>query len=184
MSRIGIFYGSTDGHTAAVALRLKEKLDALLAPTGDETIELFDVADYYLEEMLDFPCLILGAPTWNQGQLQRDWERVIDEFAALDLSGKRAAVFGLGDQVGYPETFADALFFVADQVRQAGAQLVGSWPSAGYDFQASWAVEEGQFLGLVLDEDNQAPETEARLEAWSRQIVQEFGFDPPAPASS
>ena len=153
MSRIGLFFGSTDGHTAAAAARLKE--------------------------MLEFPCLILGAPTWNHGQLQRDWERVIDEFAGLDLSGKRAAVFGLGDQVGYPNTFADALFFVADQLREAGAQLVGGWPVAGYDFRASWAVEDGQFLGLVLDEDNQPALTEERLDAWSRQIMREFDLIAP-----
>jgi flavodoxin I len=176
MSRVGLFYGSTDGHTADAAVRLKQKLDALLAAAGAEAVELFDVADYYLAEMLDFSCLILGAPTWNHGQLQRDWEQVIEEFATLDLSGKRAAVFGLGDQVGYPDTFADALFFIADQLRHAGAQLVGGWPTTGYDFRSSWAVEDGQFLGLVLDEDNQPELTETRLEAWSRQIAHEFGL--------
>jgi flavodoxin I len=177
MIRIGLFYGSTDGHTADVAARLKARLDALLPPGSEEAVELFDVADYYLEEMLDFPCLILGAPTWNHGQLQRDWERVIEEFGALDLRGKRAAVFGLGDQVGYPDTFADALFFIADQLRAAGAALVGRWPRTGYDFRASWAVEDGELLGLVLDEDNQPELTETRLEAWSRQIVREFGIN-------
>lgn len=183
MSRIGLFYGSTDGHTAAVARDLKAQIDALLLLTseeaGGETVELFDVAEYYLEEMLDFPYLIVGAPTWNHGQLQRDWERVIDEFGTLNLSGKRAAVFGLGDQLGYPDTFADAVFFIADQLRAAGAQLVGRWPLAGYSFRASWAVDEGQFLGLVLDEDNQPELTAARLQAWSRQIVQEFGISLP-----
>lgn len=179
MTRIGIFYGSTDGHTAAVAARLKEQLDAL--PAGDSeagkvAVELLDIAEYYLEEMLEFDCLILGVPTWNRGQLQTDWESVIDEFSSLDLSGKRAAVFGLGDQYGYPDTFADALFFVADQLRQCGAQLAGRWPSDGYDFRASWAVEDGQFLGLVLDEDNQPAQTPARLAAWSRQLAQEFGL--------
>jgi flavodoxin I len=176
MSLIGLFYGSTDGHTAAIAADLKEKLDSLLAPAGGEAVELFDVAEYYLEEMLGFQYLILGAPTWNHGQMQRDWEGVFDEFGALDLSGKRAAVFGLGDQVGYPDTFADALFFVADQLRQRGAKLVGAWPTAGYDFRSSWAVEDGTFLGLVLDEDNQPDETAERLERWSRQIVEEFAI--------
>ncbi len=174
MTSIGLFYGSTDGHTAAVAARLKQKLDALILPTGPVAVELFDVAEYFLAEMLDFPYLILGAPTWNYGQLQRDWEHVMEEFAGLDLRGKRAAVFGLGDQVGYPDTFADALVFVADGLRSAGAVLVGRWPTTGYEFRASWAVEDGQFLGLVLDEDNQPELSEARLEVWSRQLVQEF----------
>ena len=179
MTRIGIFYGSTDGHTAAVAALLKGQLDALTAggsAASQVTVELLDVAEYYLQEMQDFDCLILGVPTWNRGQLQADWESVIDEFGELDLRGKPAATFGLGDQFGYPDTFADALFFVADGLRQSGAQLVGRWPTDGYHFRASWAVEEGQFLGLVLDEDNQREQTPARLAAWSRQIAREFGL--------
>lgn len=176
MTPIGLFYGSTDGHTAAAAARLKSHLDALLLPTGGEAVELFDVADFYLDEMLEFPCLILGVPTWNHGQMQRDWERVLDELAALDLHGKAAAIFGLGDQAGYPDTFADAIFFLADHLRNAGARLVGSWPTSGYTFRSSWAVEDDQFLGLVLDEDNQPELSEARLAAWSLQIVGEFGL--------
>ena len=100
----------------------------------------------------------------------------IDELDELDLHGVQAAVFGLGDQAGYPETFGDALFFIADRLRSRGAILVGQWPVAGYDFSGSWAVEEGHFLGLMLDEDNQPELSEARLAAWSRQIVGEFGL--------
>jgi flavodoxin I len=172
--RIGIFYGSTDGHTAAAAAELKKELDAFIAPAGEEGVELFDIADYYLEEMLDFDCLVLGIPTWNHGQLQRDWEDVLEEFDALDLNGKRAAVFGLGDQHGYPDTFGDAIFFLADKLRQQGAALVGAWPVEGYAFNASWAAEDGRFLGLVLDEHNQPDLTAPRLAAWSHQIWQEF----------
>jgi flavodoxin I len=174
VTRIGLFYGSTDGHTAAAAAQLKAKLDALALATGAAAVELFDVADYYLEEMLDFDCLILGVPTWNHGQLQRDWEGVLEEFDALDLAGRRAALFGLGDQRGYPDTFADALFFVADKLRRQGAILVGSWPAAGYTFRSSWACEDDRFLGLVLDEHNQPELTEPRLVAWSQQLWREF----------
>jgi flavodoxin I len=172
--RIGLFYGSTDGHTAAVAHQLKARLDAFALSSGAPAVELFDVADFYLEEMLEFDCLVLGVPTWNQGQLQRDWEAVMDEFEGLDLHGKRAAVFGLGDQRSYADTFADALFFVADNLRARGAVLVGTWPVNGYTFRSSWAVEDNRFLGLVLDDDNQPDLTTPRLEAWAQQVWQEF----------
>ena len=115
-------------------------------------------------------------PTWNTGQLQRDWEGVIDEFDSLDLTGKRVALFGLGDQIGYPDTFADALFFVADRVRARGGELVGAWPADSYQFDGSWAYEDGHFLGLVLDEDNQPDLTVPRLETWLAQLWREFGF--------
>lgn len=172
--RIGLFYGSTDGHTAAVAAQLKTELDGLALSAGAPPVELFDVADYYLEEMLDFDYLVLGVPTWNHGQLQADWEAVLDEFDGLDLMGKRAALFGLGDQHGYPDTFADALVFVADKLRTQGAMLVGTWSMDGYTFRASWAVENGRFLGLVLDEHNQPELTEPRIRAWAQQIWGEF----------
>ena len=91
MPKIGIFYGSTDGNTMHVAERIKEKLDPVLARQGVEEAELLDVADYYLGDMLEFDFLILGVPTWNVGQLQRDWEAVLPEFDEIDLRGKKVA---------------------------------------------------------------------------------------------
>ena len=174
MASIGLVYGSTNGHTARVAQQIKTLLDDRFAPAGAEIVELFDLAEFYLEDVTGFDFLICGAPTWNTGQLQRDWEAAIDELDALDLTNVKAAVFGLGDQVGYPDTFGDALFFVADHLRSRGAILVGHWPVTGYDFTSSWAVEDGQFLGLMLDEDNQSELTEARLEAWLDDVATAF----------
>ena len=169
---IGLFYGSTNGNTAAVA--------GLIAHTFADSygipVELLDIADYYLEDMAEFDKLIVGIPTWDVGQLQRDWEAVIDEFSEIDLAGKQVALFGLGDQVGYPDTFGDAVFFLADKLAAQGATLIGRWPTAGYAFTQSWAVHEDKFLGLMLDEDNQRDLTDARVAQWVAQLVQEFGF--------
>lgn len=169
MMTIGLFYGSTNGATAAVAHLIQQAF-----AQRDVTVELFDVAEYLLETMLDFDHLLLGVSTWNVGQLQADWENVYAELDELDLTGKQVALFGLGDQVGYPNTFLDALFFVADKMRERGAQLVGAWSVAGYTFTQSWAVEEGRFLGLALDEDNQSGLTQARVNAWVEQVLDAF----------
>lgn len=169
MKTIGLFYGSTNGATAAVAERIADAF----AERG-VTVELFDIAEYVLETMLDFDYLILGVSTWNVGQLQADWEEVYPELDELDLTGKQVALFGLGDQVGYPDTFLDALFFVADKARERGATLVGRWPVAGYTFTQSWAVEDGWFLGLAVDEDNQAELTQGRVKAWVKPLLNEF----------
>lgn len=176
MAVIGLFYGSTGGATAAVARQIKQMLDERFAPAGEEIVELFDLAEYYLADAADFERLIFGVPTWNVGQLQRDWEAAIDELDELDLTGVRIALFGLGDQVGYPDTFGDALFFVADRLRSRGATLVGRWPVDGYAFSGSWAVEDGELLGLLLDEENQAELTAPRLAAWLAEVAAAFGL--------
>ncbi len=92
MKTIGLFYGSTNGATAVVAQQVADAF----AERG-VTVELFDIAEYVLETMLDFDHLILGISTWNRGQLQKDWEAVFAELDELDLNGKQVALFGLGD---------------------------------------------------------------------------------------
>ncbi len=167
---IGLFYGSTDGNTEAVA----REIQACFARKGYDLVELVDVAEYYLADMLEYDHLILGIPTWNVGQLQRDWEVSFEELDRLDLTGKRVAIFGLGDQVGYPDTFVDAMCFLAEKVEERGAILVGTWPTEGYHFRRSWAVREGRFVGLVLDEVNQPELTPGRVAQWVEQLLQEF----------
>lgn len=172
MSSIGLFYGSTTGNTRYAAELIRAEF---MQQFGVE-VECLDVAEYYIDEMLAFDHLILGMPTWNIGQLQQDWESVIEEFSELDLHGKSVAIYGLGDQAGYPDTFGDALIFLVEQAEAIGARLVGAWPTTGYTFTSSWAVRDGRFVGLMLDEENQAELTKPRIKAWVHQVGLEFGL--------
>ena len=52
-----------------------------------------------------------------------------------------------------------------------GATVVGRWPSEGYDYVDSDAVEDEHFLGLAIDQHNQAELTEDRLTDWLAQIT-------------
>lgn len=172
MGAIGLFYGSTDGNTASVAQLIQQEIGARSAAN----VELFDISEYFLEEMLDFNLLIVGVSTWNTGQLQADWEAIFEEFDQLDLSGKQVALFGLGDQRGYPDTFVDGLFFVAQKMQERGAEIVGHWPITGYTFRQSWAAEGDQFVGLVLDEHSQQQLTAPRVKQWVDQVLTAFGL--------
>ncbi|MEZ4676972.1 MAG: hypothetical protein R2932_22400 [Caldilineaceae bacterium] len=71
-------------------------------------------------------------------------------------------------------TFLDALFFLADKVQRCGATLVGEWPTVGYDYTQSWAVNGDRFLGLALDQHNQPDLTELRIRIWVQQLTVEF----------
>jgi flavodoxin long chain len=168
--KIGLFFGSSTGATRQVASQISESIQR----RRPWTVELLDVAEFYLEEMAEFSYIILGIPTWDHGQLQRDWEEIFEEFEEIALDGKLIAVFGLGDQVGYPDTFGDALFFLADKARGRGATLVAPWPATGYTFKSSWAIENDEFLGLIIDEENQPDLTDARIESWVDRVIAAF----------
>ena len=84
----------------------------------------------------------------------------------IDFSHKKIAVFGLGDQKGYPENFCDAIGIMAAFFEDKGASIVGYFPLEGYTFEDSKAVRNGRFMGLPLDQENQARLTNGRIENW------------------
>ena len=98
-----------------------------------------------------------------------------------DFAGKTVALYGLGDQFGYGDFFLDAMGMLHDVIVKNGASIVGHWPTEGYEFDASKAKIPGEdmFVGLALDEDQQAELTKARLDAWCAQVHREFGLTTP-----
>ncbi len=108
--------------------------------------------------------------------MQSDWEDFYDELDNIDFTGKKVAYFGSGDQVGYPDTFQDALGILEEKISENGAETVGYWPTEGYEFSESKAVRDGKFVGLALDEDNQSDLTEERIKSWVTQLKPEFGL--------
>ena len=68
-------------------------------------MDVLNVAETPLASCQLYHYLIFGIPTWDYGELQEDWEEMWPELDSLDLSGKEVALYGLGDQQGYPEWF-------------------------------------------------------------------------------
>tara|TARA_B100001758_G_scaffold57463_1_gene47522 strand:- start:205 stop:387 length:183 start_codon:yes stop_codon:yes gene_type:complete len=56
---------------------------------------------------------------------------------------------------------------------EAGAQMCGTTSTDGYDFTDSRSVVDGQFLGLPIDEVNEAELTDTRVEKWCAQLSSE-----------
>ena len=92
----------------------------------------------------------------------------------MDFKGIRAAFFGCGDQVGYPDNFLDAIGYLAKPFIENGGELVGRWPIEGYEFDVSEAQDGEEFLGLGLDNDNEEELTEERLIIWAELIRDEL----------
>lgn len=167
MASIGIFYGSSTGNTEDAAERIAQAFGAGEAESNE-------ISSATEEDILGFDRIIFGVSTWGTGDLQDDFEDFMGTLEGMDFSGKKVAVFGLGDQENYPDTFVDGLGIVAKAVREAGGTLVGTTSTDGYSFDASEAQEGNSFLGLVLDEDNQSEKTQDRITAWVNQLKQEL----------
>ncbi len=158
-----LFYGSTNGNTERVAELIKEEL-------GDIIEEVTNIADASPEDLQSADKIILGTSTWQNGELQEDWEDFFPELDNVDFSGKTVALFGLGDSYGYAGEFANAIRTIHDKVKDKGAKIIGSWPTDGYDFEYSESVVDDKFLGLVIDEDNEYEKTEDRVKKWCEII--------------
>jgi flavodoxin I len=167
MTKIGLFYGTQTGNTQTAAELIQKEIGS--------AVELYDVANVSAEDFTEYDCLIIGCPTWNIGELQADWEGFYEELDDINFSDKKVAYFGVGDQVGYADNFQDAMGILEAKISELGGTTVGYWPTDGYDFSESKAVNNGRFVGLALDEDNQSELTSSRIKQWVAQIRIEFG---------
>lgn len=178
MARIGLFFGSNTGKTRKVAKMIKKRFD------DDTMADALNVNRASAEDLAQYQYLIIGTPTLGDGELpglssdceNESWEEFLPKLQDVDLSGKTVAIFGLGDQVGYPKEFLNAMGIIYDFVVERGAKVVGAWPTEGYEFEESEAVRDGQFVGLALDLDNQSGLTEERLGTWLKLIAPEFAL--------
>lgn len=166
--KIGLFYGSDTGYTEGVANQIREIL-------GEDQIEVHDINRAKSGDFAPYQRIIIGLSTWHDGELQSDWDAFYEDFKTVDFSGKTVAFFGLGDQIGYGEYFIDGVGILGDVVYENGGHIIGVWPTDNYDYEASKAeFQEGWFLGLAIDEDNQSEMTVGRVTAWTQQLVEEF----------
>ncbi len=161
-----IFFASSTGNSEEIANKIASKLD---------DIETFDLAGTKITKINDYDKVILGGSTWGDGELNDDWEDVWDDFCKLDLSNKTIALFGLGDQESYSDEFCSALGIIYEQVEKTGAKIVGFTSTQGYTHDASKAqINNNQFVGLVLDEDNQSDLTDERINEWVNNIKEDI----------
>lgn len=166
---IGLFYGSSTCYTEIAAEKIRDYF-------GANRVVLHNLADTPVTAMADYDRLILGIPTWDYGELQEDWEACWEQLHRIDFSGKTVAIYGLGDQIGYPDWFQDAMGYLHQVVMAGGATVCGYWPNRGYEFIASQALtaDKNFFVGLALDEENEYEKSEPRIEAWCEQLAEQF----------
>ena len=63
---------------------------------------------------------------------------------------------------------------IYEKIVSLGANVVGSFPTDGFEFDESTAVVDGMFVGLALDEDNQDDLSTKRIKSWCDSIRPHF----------
>lgn len=168
MKKIGLFYGTTLGTTGNVAKEIEKIL-------GVENVDIYNVADG-IKEIENYENIILGTNTWGYGELQDDWVSVIDELETIDLTGKKIAIYGTGDQEGYSDTFVDAIGIIYEKIKDKNLEIVGFISKENYNFSDSKALIGEKLAGLAIDDMNQSNLTEERIKKWTKQLKEEFGI--------
>lgn len=166
MSKIGLFYSFNTQKTSRAAKMINEAFD--------NKLEEVNVEEITAEKFLSFDHYILGVPTWFDGELPNYWDEFIPDLEDLDLKGKTFALYGAGDQKGYPENFVDAIGILGNYIEQCGGKLIGFSSADGYEFERSKALRENEFCGLALDFENMARTVKLKIKAWVEQITEEF----------
>ena len=167
MKKIGIFYSLNSKSTSKVAEQIIEALKG-------NKFEIINAETVTKEQFLSFDNYILGVSTWFDGELPNYWDEFGPVLETLDLTAKRFAIFGLGDQVNYPENFVDAMGILSELIEQQHGTIVGNTSVEGYTFEQSRALRNGKMVGLVIDTKNQAAKTNERVLNWVKQLLIEF----------
>ncbi|MBN2695445.1 flavodoxin [bacterium] len=156
-----LFWGSTTGNTRVVGESIAKKLD----------IPAYDISGKsVLEKIKDANSVVFGLSTWGIGDLQSDWEDILEDLKKVDFSEKTIAIFGLGDQESYSTSFVDGMRTVYDVITKKGAKVVGKTSTEGYSFAESLSVIDGFFVGLAIDIENQDHLSDGRIDSWCKTL--------------
>ena len=167
MNRTALIYSFNTKKTGKIAAQIKEGFN-------DPAIEMVNAEEITEDLFLSYDQIIMGVPTWFDGELPNYWDEFVPALEEMDLKGKKIALYGLGDQKGYSENFLDGVGIMAEILEAQGAMLVGFTSTEGYTFESSRALRKDQFTGLAIDYENQGSMNKERVTAWIEQLKNEF----------
>lgn len=173
MNKIALLYAPKGG---SVELSAKKIVDIY-----DGEVDVFSVDEFDIHEVKNYQniimgCSTVGAENWQDASTDNEWDAFffkLDENK-LDLKEKTVAIFGLGNQVLYPDHFVDAMIILKEASEKAGANVIGAVSVEGYDFTNSDSVVDDKFVGLPLDEDTEEEKSNDRIKAWLEAIQGEL----------
>ncbi len=166
MKKIGLFYSFNTKNTSTAAKYIQKVLG--------KNVESINVEEATEDDFDRFSHFILGVPTWWDGELPNYWDEFLPCIEEDSMLGKTFAIYGAGDQKGYPDNFVDAIGLMADFIEARGGKVIGFTPNKGYTFEKSKALRNNEFVGLPLDFENQKDLVEGKISNWVKQIIKEY----------
>lgn len=173
MAKVAVFFGPLKGAVNRVADKIQTAL-------GDEVV-LIPIKESDKSKLESFDKIIfgistIGKDTWDSEFSSNDWAKFLPVVDQVDFTGKTVAIYGLGDHITYSGNFVDHIGILAKILLKNNARIIGQVSPDDYDFYASEAIFDGQFIGLPLDEDFEPELTDQRLGKWLEIIKPEFGL--------
>jgi flavodoxin I len=164
-----LFYGTQTGTTQAVA-------DEIYKALSDVLQDCKCIYGSKIDDLQSADFLVLGGSTWGDGELSDDWADFLPQLDRIDLSGKKVALFAVGDQIGYSYNFVSAMKILYDKVLERGAEVIATDVSTeGFEYDHSESVIDGKFIGLVLDEVNESDLSPQRITQWANKVRAALG---------
>ena len=137
----------------------------------NKTIVIFGSSTGTCESIAEKIASRLGCQALNVQDLTASIIADLKILRNADLSGKTIALFGCGDCSSYSDTFVGGIGELYNNIKDSGANFIGSVDTDGYSFDASDAVIDGKFIGLPLDEINEESLTDSRIDAWLAAVT-------------
>ncbi len=118
MSKILILFASMSGNTEDIANLVAEGM----REEGMDPIIKEVMSNPSANDLLEYDGIVIGSYTWGDGELPDDFLDFYEDMDGINLSGKKAAVFGSGDHA-YPE-FCAAVDTFQKKLQECNATIV------------------------------------------------------------
>ena len=82
--KIGLFFGTDTGNTETVANTIKDKIHKIV---GKDIVEVFEIYKKEPQDIEKYQHLLIGMPTWYDGELQGDWETFLPKWEKIENGG-------------------------------------------------------------------------------------------------
>ncbi len=173
MKKTALVYWPKKGNVENTAAKIAAYFD-------QEAIDVFTISEVDVNQLFNYDFLIfggstIGADNWEDTHTTK-WYSFFEDLKSISLQGKKVAIYGLGDQVLYPEHFVDGMAVLRNELVSSGAEVIGKWSAEGYEHTDSKSLEGDHFIGLALDDDHQSELSNERIEKWVNILKTEIGF--------